>query len=152
MALTAQTIFDIDAGTQSITFSNPAAIDTISYSSNTLTFGTTSDFTLSKSDFALYNKYLQAFNSLLIFNFPKIASFFNGAFPPSLFAIYSPDLTYFEYIQSSNNNVVYQTIYTPPDSSTAIDFPARIAVTISLQEFELGVALFSQFANQVALN
>lgn len=154
MALTSTTTFDIVGGTQSIIFSNPSAVDQISFSSNQVTFAISSTYSLSKSDFALYYKYLSVFNLLLARNFPSIGLSVNTSWPSpgTSFSITQtnppPRIV---YNQASLGTTVINISYLPVAS--AATFATRSSpVTISTQEYLSFINVISEFSNQVALN
>ena len=154
MALTAATVFDLIAATQTITFSNPAQVDQITYSGNQITFQTSSTYNLSQSDFALYVKYVLAFNILLIQNFPQIPNSYILEWSPlSIFSITQSNVgvEHITYNQSSNGTQVININYVPIATSAA--FATRGSpVTIPLQEWFTFIVMMQQYATQVALN
>ncbi len=153
MALTATTVFDLSAQTQTITFNNPSMVDQISFSSNQMTFAEISTFNLVKSDVLLYGQYLKAFYNLLAINFPYITINYNLAWPLSEFDITISDVGVkkVDYTQNSIGVNVYTINYVP--LATSASFTARAApVVITLQEFLQTVSMMNAFINQVNLN
>jgi len=153
MALTSTTTFDIVGATQTITFNNPTQVDQITYSGNQIIFQTSSAYNLAKSDYLLYFKYLNAFNNLLLLNFPVISQAFSIAWPLCQFDITESNVGVQKiiYSQSSVGTAVININYVPIANSSA--FTARASpVTISLQEFFMMVYMLSQYTNQVGLN
>ena len=153
MALTSTTTFDIAGQTQTITFNNPSQVDQITFSSNQITFSSESSFNLVKSDILLYNKYLQAFNNLLLINFPSISSSIGLAWPLCVFDFTESNIGVQRliYNQTTSGTTVININYLPIATSAA--FSARPSpVTITLQEFFMFVFMMNQFAQQVNLN
>lgn len=155
MALTSTTTFDIVNQTQTITFYQSATlIDQLVYSSNQVTFETISSFSLSKSDFALYMKYLGIYYNLLIVNFPVITTLFPLSWPSNgtSFTIHQtyPPLK-IVYTQVSVGATALNVSYLPLAITTT--FSSRgTPVAISMQEWASGFDLLNQFATQVAAN
>jgi hypothetical protein len=153
MALTSVTTFDIVGQTQTITFNNPSQVDQITFSSSQITFATISSFDLVKSDMLLYFKYLNAFNNLLLINFPSISSSIGQIFPLCNFQLSetSSGVEHIIYNQTSSGNTVINVNYVPIATSAA--FTARASpVTITLQEFFFLVVMMNSFNTQVNLN
>jgi hypothetical protein len=153
MALTSSTTFDIVGQTQAITFNNPSQVDQITFSSNQITFSASTTFNLAKSDLILYFKYLNAFNNLLLINFPSISSSVGQIFPLCSFQLSETfaGVEHITYDQTTAGNMVLHINYVPVAVSGA--FSTRSApVTITIQEFFLLVLLMNGFTNQVSLN
>jgi hypothetical protein len=152
MALTAVTVFDIIGATQTITFNNPSQVDQITFSSNSITFQTSSTYSLQKSDFLLYFQYLDVFNNLLFSNFPTIAKSVNIAWPDSTYSITeSGTPNRIIYDQTSIGTDFLNINYLP--IATEATFATRSSpVTITLQEFFMTVYMLRQFTIQVGLN
>lgn len=153
MALTSQTTFDVVGQSQTIVFNNPGSIDQIQFSSGAITFGAISSYNLSKSDMFLYNKYLQAFNTLLLFNFPSISANIGQIWPLCNFQINETfaGVTHLTYNQTSSGTTVCNINYVPQVVSAA--FTARVSpVTITVQEYFMFVLMLAQFSQQVNLN
>jgi hypothetical protein len=152
MALSATTVFDIVDQTQSITFNNPTMVDQISFANNQLTFAEISTFTLTQSDMLLYVKYLQAFYTLLVQNFPTINIAFTQPWPLCLFSLAETDvgINKITYTQTSNGANVYTINYLPEELSAG--FLARTApAVITTQEFLWTIPMMNQFGNQIAI-
>ena len=81
MAITATTTLDIVGQTQTITFNNPSQIDQFVYSGGQITHKASSTFNLAKSDVLLYFQFLNAFNNVLILNFPTVNASIGGILP-----------------------------------------------------------------------
>lgn len=153
MALTSTTTFDVINVTSTITFNNPSQVDQITFSGNQITFQTCSSYTLVKSDFLLYFKYLNSFNNQLFINFPSISQSINSAFPLSVFdiTIYSAGVTHIIYNQTSLGTTVTNINYVPIAGAAAI--VARSSpVTITLQEFFMFVYILNQYSTQILVN
>lgn len=153
MALTSTTTIDLVGQTQVLNYYEGVTLtDTITYSSNSITFSSTSGFTLSKSDTILYNTFFQAFFTLLVLNFPIVSKSNGLAFPLCNFQISetSAGVTHINYNQTSLGSTVYGINYVPIASSAA--FSARSTITISLQELFMLQVMFTQYINQVGLN
>lgn len=153
MALIALTSLDIVGQTQTITFSNPSQVDQITYSSNSITFQTSTGYSLSKSDLLLYFQYLIAFNVLLGRNFPVVNLSTAAIFPLCNFSLTetSQGVTHIVYNQTSSGTTVMNINYLPVAVSGA--FTTRSSpVTITLQEFFMFINMITQYAVQVNLN
>lgn len=153
MALTSTTTFDITGQTQSIIFFNPSQVDQISFGSNQITLATISSYNLVKSDMLLYFKYLNAFNNLLLINFPTLSSSISGIFPLCNFQLNETNtgVEKIVYNQTSTSNTVININYVPIAASAA--FTARASpVVITMQEFFMMILMMNQFTNQVSLN
>lgn len=101
----------------------------------------------------LYNKYLQAFNTLLLFNFPSISSNIGQIWPLSNFQISETyaGVTHLTYNQTSTGTTVCNINYVPQALSAA--FTARASpVTITVQEYFMFVLMMAQYSTQVSLN
>jgi hypothetical protein len=154
MALTSVISLDVINVNSSITYNNPSQIESISFSSNSITFSSTAGFTLSKSDTLLYLKYLLAFNSQLFVNFPFISQFSTLSLPVSQFKILilnGPNIIeYFQTSTSSPVSLVYNITYTPGGTAT---FAARSSpITITLQEFFMCIYMMIQYQTQININ
>lgn len=149
MALTVATIFDIVGQTQTITFNNPSAIDTITYSSGQVTFGTQSGYTLAKSDLLLYCQYMQAFFNLLNVNFSL--SYLND-WPLCNFQISDTfaGVNHLTYTQTSTGNNVLTVNYVP--QAVAASVAARSSISISLGEFYMFILMLQQYKQQINFN
>jgi hypothetical protein len=154
MALTQTTTVDLVGSTQTISFfTGVTLVDQITFSSNALTFQAISSYSLSKSDFALYFQYLNAFFFLIQTNFPSTAAQFRNILPLSNFQISETfaGVKHITYNQTSQGTTVMNINYVPSVVSAA--FTARASpVTITIQEFYLMINQMYQYANQVALN
>jgi hypothetical protein len=152
MALTAVTVFDIAGGTQTITFNNPSQVDQITFSSNSITFQASTTFSLVKSDYLLYFKFLDVFNNLLFTNFPSITSSVNSPWPKCSFSIVEAQVILrLIYDQTSLGIDFFNINYLP--LATEATFATRASpVTITLQEFFQTVYMLRQFTQQVSLN
>ena len=153
MALTSTTLFDVVGQTQSITFNNPSQVDQISFSNNEVIFETASTYNLIRSDLLLYGQYLQAFNNLLLVNFPSIGASYNLSWPLSEFSITETDVGVQKiiYTQTSLGNTVLGINYVSLAESGA--FTARVSpVTITLQEFFMTCFMMMQYIKQISLN
>jgi hypothetical protein len=154
MALTAVTTLDVIGQTQTITFNNPTQVDQITFASGAITWQSTAGYSLVKSDYALFQKYIQVFNSLLFPNFPTVCSsvFSPWPIPGTEFLINSttpPNRII--YTQNSSGTQVLNASYLPV--ATVVTIAARAApVTITLQEWFSSVDVLNQFAAQVAAN
>ena len=154
MALISTTTFDVVGQAQTIVFNNPTPVDQIQFASGQITFGIISSFTLNKNNMFLYNKYLQAFNTLLLFNFPSIGSNIGQKFPLSNFHINETSVLGVNQIVYNQTSLGTSTCNITYNSSTALaTFLARAApVTITVQEYFMFVLMMSQFSQQVNLN
>lgn len=153
MALTATILVDIVNVTETLTWSvGGSQIDQMVYASNTVTLGSTSGFSLSKSDLLLYIANLNLFNLSIISNFPSVQSSRLLSLPVSNFEIdlTSAGVTHINYVQSSQGNSVYSTNYVP--IAQAASFAARSSVNLTMQEFFLMVLMNQQYLNQVQIN
>ena len=153
MALTSTTTFDLVGQVQTLTMLDPSQVDQITFSSNTITFASSLTFNLSKKDMILYFKYLNAFNNILLINFPKISSSIGLAFPLSVFNLKETNVGGIDivYNQTSNGTQAININYVPL-TSTATFITRPAPVTISLQEFFFMIIMLNQFTNQVSLN
>jgi hypothetical protein len=75
MALTANTNFDLEPKTQSIVFSNPSSIDSVSFKKDLVTFSSNPGFVVSKNDLILYIRNLTNFKNLIQSNFSPASSY-----------------------------------------------------------------------------
>jgi hypothetical protein len=153
MALTSVISVDLVGQTQSITYYEGATqTDQITFSSNTITFTSTSGFSLSKSDCILYQSLFQTYFSSLLINFPNICKSANLIWPLCNFQISETyaGVTHLNYVQSSQGNTIYSINYVP--IASAASFAARSTVTISLQEFFMMQIMLQQYTNQISLN
>jgi len=153
MALTATTTLDIVGQTQTITFNNPSQVDQFVYSGGAIIHKASTTFNLAKSDVVLYFQFLNAFNNLLILNFPKVNASIGAIFPLCQFDISETNVGVKKviYNQTSQGTTVINIDYLPIASSAAY---ATIGsdVTISLQEWFFQIIMMYQFNNQVSLN
>ena len=153
MALTSTIALDLVNQTQTLTyFEGASQIDQITFSSNSVTFGNTSGFNLSKSDLILYNNLFQIWFTALVLNFPTISitSLVKLQLSNFQISITSLGITHINYIQSSLGSVVNTINYVPV--AIAASFSARSTISISLQELYLMQDLLQKFTNQVAFN
>jgi hypothetical protein len=153
MALTSTTVFDLVGQTQSITFNNPSQVDQISFASNQVTFSASTGYDLSKSDLLLYNKYLQAFNVLLLVNFNTLGSQALLPWPLCNFDITesSSGVTHLTFNENTGSTNVIYINYVP--TAVAASFATRSApVTITMQEYFMFVLMMQQYAQQVSQN
>jgi hypothetical protein len=153
MAITQQTTVDIVGQTQTIVINNPSAVDQISYTSNQITFGTSSTYNLAKSDLVLYGQFIYTFNNLLIANFPSVQASFGQIWPLCQFDFSETNVGTKKliYNQTSNGTQVININYVPIATSAA--FATRSSpVTITLQEYFMYVLMINQFVQQVNLN
>ena len=153
MALTAATVFDLVGGTQTITLSDPAQVDQITFSDNSITFASESSYNLVKSDLLLYITYLNTFNTLLLRNFPIVNTYYNKAWPLSLFEISITDVgvTHITYNQTSMGTTVLNIDYVP--QATAAGFTARVSpITVTLQEYLMTINMLNQYYFQISAN
>lgn len=154
MALTSTTIFDISAQSQTLNFTNPNQIDQISYSGNQIIFSSSKTYTLLKSDVILWFKYLNAFNSLLLSNFPSIYANAGQAIPVCSFSMSSSQSNSEKKLVFDQQwsgievlNINYSSL-----SASAIYSTRANPIKISLQEFSMTVLMMSQFITQISLN
>lgn len=153
MALTSTTNFDVIGQTQTIIFNNPSAVDQIQFTGGQIVFGAISSYNLAKTDMILYNKYLQAFNTLLLFNFPSIATNIGQIWPLCNFQISDTfqGVNHLVFNETSAGTTVCNINYVPQSVSAA--FTARASpVTITVQEYFMFVLMMAQFSQQVNLN
>lgn len=153
MALTSTIDFDLIGATQKIIFYNPSQIDEIIYSSNQVTFQMAAAYTLSKNDFLLYYKYLSAFITQLLINFPLVSASLDIPWPICRFDITESNSggISINYIQSTGSATVIHIHYAPITSLAS--FSRRTSpVTISNQEFFMFSYMMKQYAKQVGLN
>ena len=152
MALTSQTVVDIVAQTQTITFyESSSQVDKITYSNNQITFQNIAHYVLNKSDYQLWFQYFFSFYNLLPINFPNII--FKGKWPLCKFDITesNPGVKRIIYTQTSNGVDVLVINYNTNNSTAS--FTARAApVTISMQEFFTTTNMLTQYTNQVTQN
>lgn len=145
---------NVPAVTSQIIFGNPSTLDSITYSNSGIIFPVASSFTMSQSDYALFNLYnLQFFNSLIL-NYPgPLSSATNVVLPASKFEIIAvPIGNVIEYIQTTGltNLNVYNIVYST--ATQVATFSARPSqVTITLQEYVNSFPILRQFANQISL-
>jgi hypothetical protein len=153
MALTSTITLDLVGATQILNYYESATLtDTITYSSNSITFATTPGFNLSKSDTLLYNSLFQLYFTALVLNFPVISKSNNALWPLSSFQISetSQGVTHINYAQTSVGSPVLGINYVPLAGSAA--FASRSQITITLQEFFMTQIMLAQYSNQVGLN
>jgi len=153
MSLQAAILLDIGNQAQTLTYTlSSSQVDQVSFSNNQVTFGTTSGFNLSKSDFLIYVAALNTFNNALIVNFPSVQNARGLTLPVSSFELQltSVGVTHIYYTQTSLGNSVYNTNYVPIAQSAS--FAARSQITITMQEFFECVAIKELHAQQVSLN
>jgi hypothetical protein len=153
MALTSQTTLDLAGQTATLSYYQGASlIDQITFANNAITYQTISTYNLSKSDMALYYKFLNAFYQILNFNFPIVSQSLNLVWPLCQFDITesTSGVTHIIYTQASQGTSFLVINYVP--IAAAGSFSSRTATTISLQEFIFGVTIKLNFFNQVALN
>lgn len=153
MALTSTTSFDIVGQTQTLTFNNPGQIDQVSFANNQITFQAETQYSLAKSDMILWFKYLNAFNNLLLINFPSISSSIGQIFPLCVFSIVENNIGVkkITYDQQISGTEVLNIVYVPLAAAASVATRAS-PVTISLQEWFMTVLMMNQFTQQVALN
>lgn len=152
MALTAETNFDVIGQTQTITFfQSSSQVDQVSFGSNQITFQSTSQYNLTKSDYLLWFQYLFAFYNLLSINFPSIS--FLGKWPLCQFDITesSSGVTHLIYTQASQGTNVLVINYVPVAGSAGISARGS-PVTISLTEFYMTIDMLQQYTRQVSQN
>ena len=154
MAITSTTTVDIVGQTQTIQFySGVTILDQFTYSGGQIVHAASTTYSLSKSDLLLYFQFLNAFNNLLIINFPTVNSNIGGFFPLCQFDL------------SETNVGVKRVIYNQTSAGTtvlninyvAIAVAGAFAtigspVTITLQEWFFMIIMMYQFNNQVLLN
>jgi hypothetical protein len=152
MALTSTIVYDIVSQTSTLTFFNPTQIDQVVFSTNQITWETTSGYSLAKSDLLLFNQFLKTFNSNLFFNFPTLNAYINAIWPLCSFTVNetSVGVTHINYAQTSQGNSVLSLNYVPIAASGSI--AARSSVTISIQEFFSSINFLAQYNSQVILN
>lgn len=153
MALTSTITLDLVGQTQVLNYYEGATLtDTITYSSNQITFAATSGFNLSKSDCILYNTFFQTYFTALVLNFPVVSKSNNILWPVCNFEVSntSVGVTHINYIQTTGASSVLTINYVPLSGQAA--FSARSSVTISLQEFFMTQIMLAQFTNQVSFN
>ena len=154
MALTGSISQDVPGTLQSITFSNPTFLDSITYSSAGITYPVAASFTLSQSDFALFYAYKSQFYASLLQNFSSIIQSQLVPLPVALMEIKNisgPDvLQYYQTSTSSPVYLVYNISYDYDDNIAT--FAARSsAITITLQEYLVAFQILKLFSQQVAL-
>jgi hypothetical protein len=153
MALQAIIFVDLVGLTSTLTFTlNSASIDELTYSNNSITFSSTSGFNLIKSDFLIYNSYLNVFLNSLLINFPTIQNSRGISLPISTFQINlsTSGIEHIYYVQTSSGNSIYNTNYVAV--ATSASFAARTSETITMQEFFVFCQLHNIYAQQVGFN
>jgi hypothetical protein len=153
MALQATLFLDIPDQQLTLNYTlNGSQIDQLTYSNNQITFGSTAGFNLIKTDFIIYNVYLNTFLNSLIANFPIVQNSRGISLPLSSFVIQltSSGVEHIDYIQTSSGNSVYNTNYVPLASSASL--AVRSTITITMQEFLVFCELHNIYANVVGLN
>lgn len=153
MALTSVITLDLVGQTQILNYYQGVTLtDTITYSSNSITWAATSGFTLSKSDTLLYNSLFQLYFTALILNFPIVSKSNNSVWPLCNFQISETfsGIQHLNYNQTSSGSTVLAINYVSIASSAA--FSARSTITISLQEFFMTQIMLAQYSNQVGFN
>lgn len=153
MAITSSTTLDIVNQTASITFSNPSQVDQITFGSNQITYQSYSSYNLTKSDCALYFKFLNTWYNSLLVNFPSLGSQIHQAWPLSVFDITtsSSGVTHIIYSQQSQGTQVISINYVPTATSAAVASRGS-PVTISIQEFFMAIYMKQQYFNQISFN
>jgi hypothetical protein len=154
MALTSQTTLDLVGQSSVLSFyQGVSLVDQITYSSNQITYASISSYNLSKSDMALYYNFLNTWLSSLYANFPIVAASAKLIWPLCQFDITESfaGVTHIIYNQTSTGTQVININYVP------VAVPGAIAargspVTITDQEFIMGVNMKQNYFNQVALN
>jgi len=153
MALQATLFVDIANQFETLTYTlNSVQLDELTFSNNQITFGSTTGFNLSQSDFIIYNSYLTIFLNSLLINFPTIQNLRGISLPISTFEIQlaTSGIEHIYYIQTSLGNSVYNTNYVP--DAHAASFASRVSITITLQEFFVFAQLHNIYSQQVGFN
>lgn len=154
MAITSTTTLDLAGQTATISFyQGITLLDQITFSSNAITYAAISTYNLSKSDMALYFNFVNAFLSLLYTNFPVVGLSQKLIWPLCVFDITESNsgVVHIIYTQASQGNTFLVINYVPIASSGSFSTRAS-PVTISLQEFIMGINVKTQYFNQVSLN
>jgi hypothetical protein len=154
MSLIATILFNIPNETQSLTYTlEGVQIDQIGYSKNQLQFSQIPAFKLDKADTLIYISSLNLFVNNLSANFPTVQNSRGNPIPFSQFNIVNEYQTDYmiRYGQTTvEGSQVYNITYLPTASTAK--FAARKGLTISLQEFFVGITFLTLYSNQVSLN
>jgi hypothetical protein len=153
MSLQATVLLDIGDQSQTLTYTlDSVQLDQLVFANNQITFGATSGFELSKSDFEIYVSSLVAFVNVIIFNFPSVQNSRGLSLPLSTFELQlnSSGAEHIYYIQTSLGNSVYNTNYVP--LAQAASFASRSTITITMQEFFVCSQMTILYGQQVGFN
>ena len=154
MALSGSLNSNVPSNTYEIVFNNPSLIDSITYSNLGITYPSTSSYTLSQDDFALFYTYKSQLYNGILQNFPNVTAAFYLEIPVCRMEIQSlgsPNiLQYYQTSTASPITLVYNISYNR--SNNIATFAARSSqITVTLQEYLQAFQMITLYAKQVAL-